>query len=107
VTESWRAPRGALPSPLWVYRCPVCGFRAEWPRIKEHVMDAHPTWGGPRPGAGRPPTGTALRSLTVRLTPEQIERLRELGDGNASAGVRRLLAAVDAVPATTGPAAGG
>lgn len=47
--------------------------------------------GGRREGAGRPPTGTALHSLTVRLTPEQIDRLRELGNGNASRGVRTLL----------------
>jgi hypothetical protein len=74
-----------------VYRCLACGYRAEWPRIEQHVNDQHPGWGGPRPGSGRRPTGKALRSLTVRLSPEQIERLRELGNGNASAGVRRAL----------------
>lgn len=58
-------------------------------------------WGGKRtPGPGKrlgPPFKPAgpLRSLSIRLTPEQIERLRELGGGNTSAGVRRLLERLD------------
>ena len=92
MSESWRAPRGPLPSVVYVYRCPVCGFRAEWPRIKEHVMDAHPTWGGKREGSGRKSTGAApCRPVTVWLSEEEAGALRELGEGNASAGVRRLL----------------
>ena len=54
-----------------------------------------PGRGGSRPGAGRPPSPNPLRTLSVRLTPAQIDRLRELGDGNASAGIRRLLASVE------------
>lgn len=63
-------------------------------------------WGGKRDGAGRKPAGAEpRRPVTMWLTAEQADRLRELGRGNASAGVRRLLAAVDAGAATTGPAA--
>ena len=47
--------------------------------------------GGKRPGAGRPISPNPLKTLSVRLTPEQIARLREIGEGNASEGVRRLL----------------
>jgi hypothetical protein len=45
--------------------------------------------------------------MTVTLPAPLAARLRELGRGNASAGVRRLLAAVDTGAAPTGPAAGG
>jgi hypothetical protein len=51
--------------------------------------------GGPRPGSGRKrlaADGALTRPVTVWLTPQQAARLRELGGGNASAGVRRLLA---------------
>jgi hypothetical protein len=54
-------------------------------------------WGGPRaPGPGkrlgRPPAGDQpAKRRTVWLTDEQWERIKELGGGNASAGVRRLL----------------
>lgn len=50
--------------------------------------------GGVRPRAGRKriaPEEGLTRPLTVWLTPPQIERLRGLGGGNASKGVRRLL----------------
>lgn len=75
-----------------VYRCRACGFRAEWPRVEEHCDMEHPGWGGPRPGSGRPPAAAPLKTLSVRLPPEHIEELRRIGDGNASEGVRRLLA---------------
>lgn len=48
--------------------------------------------GGKRPGAGRPPLlGERLLVATVRLTAAQIERLKQLGGGNLSAGIRALL----------------
>jgi hypothetical protein len=44
-------------------------------------------------GAGRPPVapGETMRPVTVWLTEAQAERLRMVGEGNASEGVRRLL----------------
>jgi hypothetical protein len=48
--------------------------------------------GGKRAGAGRPPLlGERLIVATVRLTAAQIERLKRLGDGNLSAGIRALM----------------
>jgi hypothetical protein len=59
-------------------------------------------------GAGRPPLSSSPTvRMTVTLPAPLAARLRELGRGNASAGVRRLLAAVDTGAAPTGPAAGG
>jgi len=50
--------------------------------------------GGAREGAGRPPFGEArMVRCTVTLTPAERERLKELGGGNLSRGVRALLAA--------------
>jgi hypothetical protein len=47
-----------------------------------------------RAGAGRPPlSASPTVRLTVTLPAPLAERLRELGEGNASAGVRRLLEA--------------
>jgi hypothetical protein len=52
------------------------------------------SWGGSREGAGRPSLSdedTVRKTITV---PESVaEHLEEVGDGNASAGVRRLAAA--------------
>lgn len=50
-------------------------------------------WGGRRAGAGRPRALRRLRTLSVRLLDEDVARLKAVGDGNASQGVRRLLAA--------------
>lgn len=49
--------------------------------------------GGKREGAGRPPSPNPLQRVSIRLAAEDIARLRELGAGNVSEGVRRLLAA--------------
>jgi hypothetical protein len=50
-------------------------------------------WGGPRPGAGRKPSGERpRRPVTVWLSEREAEELRGVGGGNASEGVRRLLA---------------
>jgi hypothetical protein len=50
-------------------------------------------WGGRREGAGRKAAGeTQRRPVTVWLSQAETDRLRELGGGNASAGVRLLLA---------------
>jgi hypothetical protein len=55
-------------------------------------MTPTPGWGGKREGAGRKPDGDQpRRPVTVWLSDAEAKRLRELGDGNASAGVRRLL----------------
>lgn len=51
--------------------------------------------GGAREGAGRPPSPNPLKTLSVRLLPEQIDRLREIGLWNCSEGVRKLLAWYD------------
>lgn len=48
--------------------------------------------GGARPGAGRPPlAGEPMRQYRVSLPASDWERLRSVGSGNASAGIRRLL----------------
>jgi hypothetical protein len=60
-------------------------------------MDAHPTWGGKREGAGRPalfPAEPTVRA-TVTLPAALAARLRELGNGNLSAGIRRLAEQLD------------
>jgi hypothetical protein len=50
------------------------------------------SWGGQRPGAGRPRLDAEpLVRVTVTVPAALAARLKELGDGNASAGVRRLL----------------
>lgn len=49
-------------------------------------------WGGRRERAGRKPSGELpRRPVTVWLSEADATALRELGNGNASAGVRRLL----------------
>ena len=50
-------------------------------------------WGGKRAGAGRKPLGPPLRRVSVTLPVDVVERLRRLGDGNLSAGIRYLAAA--------------
>jgi hypothetical protein len=51
-------------------------------------------WGGKRIGAGRKPSGEQpRRPVTVWLSTTEADRLRGLGGGNASAGVRILLGA--------------
>jgi hypothetical protein len=48
--------------------------------------------GGKREGSGRKPLGPApLTQYTVRLPAEVAERLRELGNGNLSEGIRIIL----------------
>ena len=37
-----------------------------------------PTRGGARPGAGRPPRATPRTAITVRLEPEDADKLRDL-----------------------------
>lgn len=48
--------------------------------------------GGARRGAGRPRLLQEPRDTTIRVEAEDIAVLRHLGNGNASAGVRRLIA---------------
>jgi hypothetical protein len=51
-----------------------------------------PPRGGKREGAGRKARlGERLTRVTIGLTEAQIERLKQLGDGNISAGVRVLM----------------
>lgn len=47
--------------------------------------------GGRRPGSGRPPVQDRKQSITVTLSVSDIATLRRLGDGNVSAGIRRLV----------------
>lgn len=49
--------------------------------------------GGARQGAGRPPLPHDQQRIRVdvRLTQAEIDRLRELGGGNLSMGIRELL----------------
>ena len=48
------------------------------------------TKGGAREGAGRKPLpGTIMKS--VKLTPAQWDRARQIGHGNAAEGIRRAL----------------
>lgn len=56
-------------------------------------MAGEHAWGGKREGAGRPPLSPAEPTVrvTVTLPAALAARLKELGEGNASAGVRRLL----------------
>lgn len=52
----------------------------------------HPGWGGKRnPPGGRPKAERTMQKTSVTLWPEQIERLRRLGDGSLSEGIRRVL----------------
>lgn len=56
-------------------------------------MPTSPNWGGKRKGAGRKPAGpSSRRPVTVWLSEEEAAQLRAFGEGNASEGVRRLLA---------------
>jgi hypothetical protein len=57
------------------------------------------TAGGKRPGAGRP-SGTTKptarrRQVNLRLTEEELAKAEYLGQGNASAGLRAALAAIN------------
>lgn len=58
--------------------------------------------GGPRPGAGRPPGPNPRAAHRTRrmvmLSDAEWEQARRLGDGTASAGVRRALALAAARP---------
>lgn len=55
-------------------------------------MIANSTHGGSRPGSGRPPvTPGGTRPHTVTLSDAEWEYLRNVGDGNASAGLRELI----------------
>jgi hypothetical protein len=47
--------------------------------------------GGKRPGAGRPVSPNPLQRVSLRLSAAHIARLKAIGGGNVSEGVRRLL----------------
>jgi hypothetical protein len=47
--------------------------------------------GGPRPGSGRPPIAEETRTLAVTMPAEMWSWCKHMGDGNASAYVRRLI----------------
>lgn len=52
----------------------------------------HPNWGGLRQGAGPPVQfSQGLKRRTVSLPPEHLRFLEELGAGNLSLGLRRLI----------------
>jgi hypothetical protein len=59
-------------------------------------MEAPNIRGGQRDGAGRPRIGAeAEQHVSISLASDQIAQLRRLGGGNASAGIRRLVASYD------------
>lgn len=60
--------------------------------------------GGYRPGAGRKKVGKnePAESVTVTLLPRHIARLTDLGDGNLSLGIRRLVDRLDGIDDTAG-----
>ena len=62
--------------------------------------------GGPRPGAGRPPgphPGAAHRTRRMLLLNDgEYQQARDLGDGNASAGVRIALTLANRRPQGAG-----
>jgi len=47
--------------------------------------------GGAREGAGRKPVAPRTIMKSVKLTPDQWARAREIGQGNAAEGIRRAL----------------
>lgn len=55
--------------------------KAEYKTTSQH--------GGKRAGAGRKP-GTSKRIRTFRLTDETVNRLKEIGDGDATRGIEIL-----------------
>jgi len=57
------------------------------------------THGGARPNSGRPTVGDVR--INVRLDRATVERLRAIGDGNVSEGIRR--AAKTATPPAPAP----
>lgn len=48
--------------------------------------------GGARPGAGRPPAEHPRDRYQVRLKPETVAKLREIGGGSLSDGIETLTA---------------
>lgn len=60
------------------------------------MSEVNPRWGGRRnPPGGRPRAERHMQKTSVTLWPEQIERLRAIGDGSLSEGIRRVLAHYD------------
>ena len=58
-------------------------------QVKENIKKY--SWGGKRPGAGRPPSGIKKKKVSVSLSLEQWERALELWDGKASHLVDKLI----------------
>lgn len=60
------------------------------------MKQSHPGWGGKRtPSGGRPRAERRMQKTSVTLWPEQMERLRVIGGGSLSEGVRRTLGHYD------------
>lgn len=56
------------------------------------MSDTHPGWGGKRnPTGGRPKAERRMQKTSATLWPEQVERLRTIGAGSVSEGIRRVL----------------
>jgi hypothetical protein len=49
------------------------------------------SWGGARPGAGRPKKRTEGLTVDIKLNNIQSILLREMGDGDIKTGVQRLI----------------
>ena len=81
--------------------CSECGH--EYDALQPHecyfsqadILREKAQHGGRRPGAGRPPVsdGKTMR-VTITMTPNHFHVAQQLGDGNVSAGERRLLSAM-------------
>ena len=49
------------------------------------------THGGYRPGSGRKPIADRTEAKSVKLTPDQWEKARQIGSGNMAEGIRKAL----------------
>jgi hypothetical protein len=59
--------------------------------------------GGAREGAGRKRIAQKTVSKSVKLTPEQWARAKEIGDGNAAEGIRRAIESTAPTPTESMP----
>ena len=62
-------------------------------------MNKQENRGGPRPGSGRKPgyrkPDARRNQVNVRLDDAELEKAKQLGDGNAARGIRRALGCAD------------
>jgi len=92
------AVRAGHPATSWIIKTHAGSAREH----QEWVTRGH---GGVRPGAGRKPIAEDVETVrvTVTLSAQEAARLKQLGDGNTSKGVRRLLDAISENDNQEGP----